>query len=361
MINIVSRSLMCPRITGPMKVAVNLVKGLERIGYPYAVNRDISSTRRLWIHDDLAALEYAYMSSAHTVVGPNLYVMPGDVPTTVRLGGMLYILPGPTSAEHWKRLGFDRCDLAWWPVGIDTDECAPPPLPASDRRVMLYHKQRDAGELHRIERVLTEAGIEYELVVYGHYRQEDYLAALSTTSFIVWHGRHESQGIALQEALSCGVPVLVCDIRTLDEERSEWDYGPVVGRFPGTAAPFFDERCGIKLTDLRELPDALARMQDGLVGFRSREFVIENLALEKQAREFVALWDRWGLDEESGRSEVLLNDRLLSEPWRHTVASAPRRAIGWTGRRFRGALRRIGAANDKVFKVSTRRSSGEGS
>jgi glycosyltransferase involved in cell wall biosynthesis len=332
MINVVSRSLASVRTTGPQKVAVNLLKGLDRIGYPYVVNRDISSTGRLWIHDDTAALRYAHLSHAKVVVGPNLYVMPDDVPPSVRLRGMRYVLPGPTSAGYWERLGFARCDLSWWPVGIDTDECAPSLRPAADRCVMLYHKQRDAVELALIQRTLVDMGVDYRLVVYGEYEQADYLSTLASTSFIVWHGRNESQGIALQEALSCGVPVLVCDITTLDEERSGHDYGPIVGRFPGTAAPFFDERCGWRITDLRELPTAVARMQDGLADLHPREYVLENLGLEKQAHEFVALWETWGLDEESGRLETARNDRPLSEPWRHKMASAPRRVFARVGR-----------------------------
>jgi hypothetical protein len=337
MINVISRSLASGRTTGPQKVAVNLLKGLDRIGYPYVVNRDISSTQRLWIHDDIAALDYAHLSGARTVVGPNLYVMPYDMPPEVRLEGMLYILPGPTSAGFWNRLGFAKCELGWWPVGIDTDECAPAPRPAADRRVMLYHKQRDAGELQEIERTLSDAGVDYRLVVYGDYEQDDYLEALASTSFVVWHGRNESQGIALQEALSCGVPVLVCDIRTLDEERSNYDYGPVVGRFPGTAAPFFDERCGLRITDPADLPAALATMRERLADLRPREYILENLSLEKQAHEFVALWEKWGLTEESGRHETARNGLPLSEPRRYALMKAP-------GRAFMRVRRMVGSA-----------------
>lgn len=344
MINVVSRSIAAQPRRGPYQVVANLLKGLDRIGYPYAVNRDISATERLWIHDDISALEYAHRSRAYVVVGPNLYSMPHDIPERVRLDGMLAIVPGPTRADHWRRLGFARCDLAWWPVGIDTDEWAPLPLPALQRQVLLYHKYRDRGELEHVERALSAAGLDYRLFEYGKYEESDYMAALASTSFVVWHGCQETQGIAMQEALSCGVPVLVCDIKTLDEERSSYDYGPVAGRFPGTAAPFFDERCGVRINDLKDLSDALVRMGAHLGEFRPREYVVETLGLEKQAREFIALWDRWGLDEASGRSEALRNDRPLSEPWQDRVVSASRRTIGRIRRRLSRAAPSEGTA-----------------
>lgn len=222
MINMISRSIESKRTTGPQKVAVNLVKALERIGYAYVVNRDVSATRRLWIHDDPAALEYAHLSAAHVLVGPKPYVLPRDAPQHVNLDGMLYVHPGPDGAH-----------------------------------------------------------------------------------------------------------------------------------LPGTAAPFFDEQCGLRIDDLREFPHALERMQDGLGGFRPRDYVVENLSLEKQAREFVALWDRWGLDEESGRREVLQNERPLSEPWQHAVVSAPRRASGWTSRRLRGIGRRLRTATSRPSPSDT--------
>lgn len=325
MINVVSRSLMSSQVTGPNKVAVNLVKGLERIGYPYVVNRDVSATKRLWIHDDVNALEYARWSTARTVVGPNLYVMPENIPPSVRLDDMLYVLPGPTSYGYWRDLGFDRCDLTWWPVGIDTEECSPREPQTRRQPVLLYHKHRDRIELAEIESVLREGGIEYRKIVYGSYVQAEYLDALSSASFIVWHGPNESQGIALQEALACGVPVLVCDVRTLGDECSGWEYGSVVGRFPGTAVPYFDERCGLRITNLADLPGALVRMREHFGEFRPRDFVLENLSLEKQAHEFVGLWERWGHDEEAGRAETLLNDRPLSEPWQHRVLSTTQR------------------------------------
>ena len=93
MINIISKQVGESRVSGPQKVLVNLVKGLERIGYPYALNRHPSAARRLWIHDDVAALRFMHQPGVLPVLGPNLFVMPVDAESCVDFGGAVYLQP----------------------------------------------------------------------------------------------------------------------------------------------------------------------------------------------------------------------------------------------------------------------------
>src|SRR5450756_1482222 len=101
MINIISRQAACDTVTGPAKVYRNLIKGLDAIGYPYVVNRSLDSTRRLWVHDDTVALRYAARACANTVVGPNLFVLPRDIPPKTDLTGILYVHPSEWVVEAW--------------------------------------------------------------------------------------------------------------------------------------------------------------------------------------------------------------------------------------------------------------------
>jgi len=85
----------------------------------------------------------------------------------------------------------------------------------------------------------------------------------------------ESQGIAYQEILSMDVPCFVLD-KDVWDDYSGWS-------FPGTSVPYFDRRCGEKQKSITEFLSFYQRVDQ----FSPRSFVIENLSLTKQAKEYV--------------------------------------------------------------------------
>ncbi|MGC8059577.1 hypothetical protein ACP3WF_24070, partial [Salmonella enterica] len=62
-----------------------------------------------------------------------------------------------------------------------------------------------------IRKFLEASGRTVETIRYGHYKEEDYQAALARCRSMVFLCEHESQGIACQQALSSGVPVFAWD------------------------------------------------------------------------------------------------------------------------------------------------------
>ncbi len=314
MINIISNYTNHSKISGPYKVFANLVKGLDRVGYPYVINCDLNATRRLWVHDDVTALHHMHHSRAFKVVGPNLFVMPTDIPPNIDLRGVLYLQPSDWVKRLWEHVGFNACPIEAWPVGIDTEVFCPSMQRLHNQRVMLYFKERNPQDLNRILETLFEMRLSYTLVLYGHYEEREYLEALRNTSFIIWVGCHESQGIALQEALACDVPILVCDATRLSQARSTYKFDSALDDFPVTTAPYFDETCGVKITDLSDLRSSIEFMLDNLERFAPRDYVLCNLSLEKQARAFVALWENWGLTFEQGLSETVQPESMWMSP-----------------------------------------------
>ena len=304
MLNIISTFENATKIGGPQKVFANLTKGLDKIGYPYVINRNLNSTKRLWVHDDIDALRYLGRTKAKTVVGPNLFVMPKDIIDGAVLHDAIYLTPGPWATEMWQSAGFDSCPTYPWPVGIDTDEFHPSKEKASEKKVLVYHKLRQSEELELILRTLEEMNLNYNLIEYGKYNQNQYQGKLKNSSYIIWHGRHESQGIALQEALACDVPILVCDVTSVSEEvgvKYEWHERDMNIRV--TAAPYFDNRCGKIILDLENLKESIQYMFDNLSNFKPREFVLENLSLEVQARKLLSFWEHWSLSLDEGMNE----------------------------------------------------------
>ena len=85
----------------------------------------------------------------------------------------------------------------------------------------------------------------------------------------------ESQGIAYQELLSMNVPCYCID-KTVWDDRDGHSY-------PATSVPYFDKSCGIKTSDLSDLDQFL----DNIHLYEPRKYIVDNLGLEKQAKNYV--------------------------------------------------------------------------
>lgn len=323
MINIISSFGDRPSERGPGKVFANLIKGLEKIGYPYVVNMNLDATKRLWIHDSVSALYGMQRSSACKVAGPNLFLLPTHIPRGISLKGSLYLQPSDWAKRVWEAAGFTACPIRIWPVGIDAELFRPSTHKPTNRRVLIYHKQRDAIELQQLTERLDDLQVAHTLIMYGKYTEEEYRQALGSASFVLWHGCHESQGVALQEALASDVPVLVWDVTRLSQSSGGYRFPEAYDSVQVSSAPYFDDSCGVKIHDLRNLPEALDKMQDPGARFAPRDFVTQHLSLEGQARAFVGLWEEWGLSFEAGLREVSSS----RSKWRAPIADRIRLRI----------------------------------
>ncbi len=313
MINIISNIANMNTITGPTKVLNNTIKGLDLLGYPYVINAALNSTKRIWIQSGWDALPYLNKISAHVVVGPNTALYPSDL-DQFDLSKAIYLQPGPTAVDFWLTLGFNQCPLKYWAAGIDTNLFRPDNSIKKDI-VLVYHKHRDLEELAFITSTLARKGIEYILIPYGAYTESEYIHFLRRARYVIWHGRLESQGIALQEALSCDVPMIVCDVTTIGQSKhSRTKFPDNVKKIPATSVPYFSTTCGLKITELAELSISIENMESNLRIFSPREFIVNNLSLEIQAEKLVKIWEYWGLSLSQGKNERLKINRPFKVP-----------------------------------------------
>ena len=115
----------------------------------------------------------------------------------------------------------------------------------------------------------------------SRYSEAEYLEYLQNSKFGVWVGAHESQGFALQEALSCDVLLLVWNIRTMSDE-----YGSNYHPYEATTIPYWSPSCGEYFYDAKELRTTFQRFINRLEYYMPRNFVVENLAIDKCASRF---------------------------------------------------------------------------
>ncbi|MDD5050821.1 MAG: hypothetical protein PHV93_03740 [Candidatus Pacebacteria bacterium] len=250
----------------------------------------------LWIQDDREALKEAVsVKNVSVIAGPNLYIFPEEIPKDLDLSKILYIHPSPSARDIWIRRGYRRSHIDYWPVGIDTNEFKP--SKKEKKFVLLYTKHRPKKDLEKIENILKGKNIEYKTIRYGSYKENLYKSLLEETKYIIWLGKEESQGIALEEALSADVPILVWDLPK------------------ATAAFYFDPRCGLKIENESELEEAVMKMESGLSRFSPRQYILENLNLEKQAQDFLFLYEKYF--QKKYREEIRFESQVEGKNWKN--------------------------------------------
>jgi glycosyltransferase involved in cell wall biosynthesis len=131
-----------------------------------------------------------------------------------------------------------------------------------------------------LQGALEEKGITYKTIIYGKYKEEEYIDILNKVQFGIWIGSHESQGFALEEALSMNVPLLVFDVKSLNDEingegnRSYMEYSDY--NLSATSCPYWDKRCGIRFTHISEFDECLESIRKN--SYSPRQYILETLS-----------------------------------------------------------------------------------
>ncbi len=263
---------------GPGKVAMNLVEGLKKLGIDFVENeeRDMNGCLASWSprFKDLPR---------ETLVGPNLMVLPTDDPSVWSYFDNV-VVPCEWVKNKYKKFNLpSNIYLHQWAVGIDTELFFP--KKGTKSKCLIYNKRGSRQNLELIIQTLNSLKISYIVLDYGSYTESDLLTACEQSLFAVLNTGTESQGIAYQEILATGVPCYVID-------KTVWDDQPGYS-FPATSVPYFDYRCGIKHHNFSRFGEFL----DKLSGFESREYILDNLTLEKSAKEYLNILEMSHVDK----------------------------------------------------------------
>ena len=296
MINIISKSIISKNIRGPQKVVNNLINGLNLIGYPYIINQRLDATKRLWIHDDKNAFKKISKlpSYIHTLAGPNLFLIPQEIPETLSLPRTIYLQPSENTKKVWLEKGYNKSPVEVWPAGINIPLSQP--CIEERKKILVYFKQREQKELETVINILVKLNLNYNIIKYGSYYEKEYQKKMNESKYIIWLGCYENQGIALLEALSSNIPILVID----KEPESKWE-------MKSTSAPYFNDQCGIKIKDFESLSEKISFMEKQWTIFKPKKYIEENLSLAKQARDFIFFYEKhFNLSFEEGLKEKII-------------------------------------------------------
>ena len=140
---------------------------------------------------------------------------------------------------------------------------------------LIYYKSRHPSYLDFVTNFVKEKGLQYKVYEYGSYELHDYLSNLRKARFVIWIGRHESQGFALEECLAADTPIYVYDVTTMKEEcvNGYYPYQHHSEQMLATSAPYWNDRCGIKVHSHEEFQSRFSEFMDKLSTYRPLQYV----------------------------------------------------------------------------------------
>lgn len=198
----------------------------------------------------------------------------------------IYIQPSKWAMETWKMFNVEQIiplKIQFFPVNTKKF------IPINNikkNKVFIYFKRRKKEELFFLETFLKNKNVEYKIFDYvKKYKEEDYLSYLQQSKYGLILDAHESQGFAIQEALSCNVPLLVWNVRSMAQEEGA-RYQPI----PATSIPYWDNNCGVYFYKKNEFEHKYNEFINKLNTYKPREFILENLSVEKSAENFKTLF-----------------------------------------------------------------------
>lgn len=221
------------------------------------------------------------------IFGPHFSVFPEQTQMKMIEGKhAVYIQPSEWAQQAWQKNQYcNNINIRVLPFGVDTNQFNEI-IPISQRKnVFIYFKRRIPSELSTVYNFLVNHGFHPLIFDYvKHYNEVDYVNCLHNSKFGVWLDAHESQGFALQEALACNVPLLVWNVFSMNQS-----YGSGCPNIAASTIPYWSDNCGEYFTDVSELKPTFDKLLQNLDTYKPREFILENLSIEKCSAKFIDL------------------------------------------------------------------------
>ncbi|WP_316824787.1 hypothetical protein [Pedobacter miscanthi] len=287
---------------GVMMVALHLMKGFDKIGIPYRFN-DFAYIKK---HPEEIACIIGkpqvldkFKWKNPIIFGAGIFSHPIDCPNLLSLypGIKKIVVPG-----KWMKKAFDpffgEDKVVSWPVGIDTDQWSMA-LKTSELstdfliydKVRWLHDEFEKSLIHPIRTILSDKGLSFEKIRYGHYNHAELKDKLSRCKAVIFLCEHETQGLAYQQILATGTPILAWDRGGFWQDPH---YFPDKVKFsPVSAVPYWNNQCGLKFNGIDDFESALNTfiIENKNNTFAPRSFILENLTLEICAKKYLDIFN----------------------------------------------------------------------
>ena len=270
-------------MNGPHKVVDNLIKSLEQEKIDYAINEEKYKHNFLIQYDAIAHEKHSKIEQETTIIGPQVWLFDGYGQFLIENQNYYKKLIAPSQWVKDKfinKFNLPEEKIAIWPVGIEEFDNVREP----SYDCLIYFKRRDESELSTVKKFLVGRGLSYRMVEYGGYDEVGFCNLINQAKFCFLINGTESQGIAVQEIMSMGVPIIAWDIK-------EWlDQGEAY-RVPATSVPYWDDRCGEKFYSIDKLEETFDNFYARINEYNPKDFIRDNLSFKVTVNKLLEIFN----------------------------------------------------------------------
>tara|TARA_B100000963_G_scaffold359941_1_gene388855 strand:- start:889 stop:1749 length:861 start_codon:yes stop_codon:yes gene_type:complete len=262
--------------TGPQKVIENLIASLQQEKIVYSVNQEKYKHNFLVQYNHVGHEKHSKIETDTCIIGPQVWLFDDYGKFLIEHQQYFRKIIAPS---QWVKDKFeDKFNLpsdkvAVWPVGIQSFNN----VRNIEFDCLIYHKSRTLNELNQVKNFLEEKNLSYHLLKYGSYDEQQFRDLANRAKFAFIIDDTESQGIAIQEMMSLGVPLFVWDVK-------EWTYMGEKYTVPATSVPYWDERCGEKFYTIQEMGETFDKFYARINDYDPKAYVKENLSFESSVK-----------------------------------------------------------------------------
>lgn len=265
---------------GPGKVIDNLIKGLNKINIQYMKNPSVvkESDKKIFLQN------HNLMSTSiieNSIVGPNICTLPIDNKIVMEQKYKKIIVPSEWVKNKYKKwIQEDKIEV--WPVGVDTELFSDISNEEKEIDCLLYFKRRGEGELNLAKELLEKMNLSFKVIKYGEYNESEFIQTIRKSKFSFVIDNCESQGLAIEEMMSCNLPLFVWDVEFWNDRGEEH-------KVEATSVPYWSNKCGEKTISQNQLEGQLKKFLENINSYNPREYILNNLSLKKQAEELIKI------------------------------------------------------------------------
>jgi hypothetical protein len=225
-------------------------------------------------------------SNKKFIFGPHFSVFPDNKLKSINniYNNCIYIQPSVWAVNVWYNFQLPNISLKKFPFPVEINKFKPKEISLKEE-VFIYFKRRKLSELRFVQKFLDNKNIKYKIFDYvSGYKESDYLNCLQNAKYGIIIDAHESQGFAIEEALSCNVPLLVWNVKDMTQEEG--------GRYPNfhcTSIPYWNNNCGEFFYNKSEFETSYSNFIDKLKTYNPRKYIIDNLSPHVCAKSFLEL------------------------------------------------------------------------